>query len=144
MKTKLSYTALAIAIILIITSLIFFNKYNSLMNRIESATNLSFKLFITETQNYQDEINDYIETNKNSAQEALIKDANSMRKAYQNYALLVSLANDDADTKLYNQRTDLYLKIINSEPDFNNASVNTLKDFVETIDATIKELQRVK
>ncbi|MEN1990841.1 hypothetical protein, partial [Paenibacillus hubeiensis] len=118
MKTKLSYTALAIAIILIITSLIFFNKYNSLMNRIESATNLSFKLFITETQNYQDDINDYIETNKNSAQEALIKDANSMRKAYQNYALLVSLANDDADTKLYNQRTDLYLKIINSEPDF--------------------------
>lgn len=114
------------------------------MNRIESATNLSFKLFITETQNYKDEINDYIETNKNSAQEALIKDANSMRKAYQNYALLVSLANDDADTKLYNQRTDLYLKIINSEPEFNNASVNALKDFVETIDATIKELQRVK
>lgn len=104
MKTKTNYFLLAVSIILLIVSFVFFYKYTTLVDRLESSTDISFRAFIMECKDYQSELNHFIDTDKNTDAEYLVKDENSMRSAYQNYQLFVSTARED-DTELYNERT---------------------------------------
>lgn len=55
MKTKKSYVSLAVSIILLIVSFVFFYKYTALVDRLESSTDISFRAFIRECKNYQSE-----------------------------------------------------------------------------------------
>lgn len=143
MKTIINYVALGLSVILLILSLVFFNKYNSLVDQVESSAELSYKSFITETKNYQSELNNFIVTKKSSNYDILVKDANTMRSAFQNYELFVSTI-FDSQKKIYNERTELFLKIINTAPDFSNASIQELQNYSNLVEDTIKLLENTK
>lgn len=143
MKTIINYVALGLSVILLILSLVFFNKYNSLVDQVESSAELSYKTFITETKNYQSELNNFIETKKSSNYDILVKDSNTMRSAYQNYELFVSTIYH-AEKKLYNERTELFKKIINTAPDFSNASIQELQNYSNQVEDTITLLEKSK
>lgn len=140
MKTKLSYVSLAVSIILLIVSFVFFYKYTALVDKLESSTDLSFRAFIMECKDYQSELNNFINTNKNMDTEYLVKDANAMRSAYQNYELFVSTAGED-DTKLYSERTELFKKIVYTAPDYSKASVEELQSYSKKVGDIIQQLQ---
>ncbi|MDQ0173557.1 hypothetical protein [Paenibacillus tundrae] len=143
MKTKLNYILLVLSIILFFLSLMFFYKHNTLVNKVENSAELSYSSFIAETKKYANELKNFIDTNKNSGIESLIMEANNMRISYQNYELFVSTL-DDSETKFYKDRTELFQKIVNSAPDFKEASVEDLQSYNNQLGDIIKILEKTK